>query len=260
MIALYHETDAMRGRIEGLLADAGMASTECRKEFLAHLRGAWVGIADLKRCSESDVAWLLSLFGRSLSGPSCVVVAPLSIGRLRRLRRIESNRFHVVWREEADVRLERVLERIEPWYRDPMQVLGRRLLCDCSLHWSLARGLDHMCRLSTETRTRAPKCSVSDLASCARVPPDAFRRYWKRQVPLRCSPKQLLRWSVLLWAVRERSSHSWETISRKAGVRRRTLERYSSSLTGRSLAVAALEPVVVRRRFEEWLADVSVTE
>ena len=213
MITLYHETGFMRDRIEGLLEDARMESTECREEFRTHLRWAWVGIAGLERCSEGDVAWLRTAFGRSLSGPSCVVVTPLSIDRLRRLRRIESNRFHVVWREEADVRLARVIDRIEPWHRDPMQVLGRRLLCDCSLHWSLAKALDHICRLSRETRTQAPKSSVSDLADCARVPPDALRRYWNRQVPLRCSPKKLLQWSVLLWAVRERASHTWETVS-----------------------------------------------
>lgn len=260
MIMLYHESGAMRDCIERFLADAGTESTQCREEFRTRLHGAWVGIAGLERCSDADVAWLLDLFGRNFSGPSCVVVTELSIGRLRRLRRVESNRFHVVWREEVDIRLERVLDRIEPWHRDPMQVLGHRLLCDCSLHWSLAKALDHMCRLSTETRTQAPKSSVSDLASCARVPPDAFRRYWKRQVPLRCSPKQLLQWSVLLWALRERASHTWETVSRKAGVRRRTLERYSTRLTGYTLAVAALEPTVVRRRFEEWLADVSVMD
>lgn len=257
MITLYYESSEMRKRIEGLLTPANVESTECRDDFRTRLGAAGVGIAELKRCSDEDIEWLQEAFGRDLSGPSCVVVTPLSLGRLQRLRTIESSRLHVVWQDEAEDRLMHVLDRIKPWHREPLQALGNRLLSDRSLHWSLVRALNHICGLSEETRNQAPSSSVSAIARRARIPPDALRRYWRGQVPLRCSPKQLLQWSLLLWAVRERSRHNWGVVSRKAGVRRRTLERYSTKLAGCSLAVAALDPVLLQRRFGEWLARVS---
>ena len=250
----------MRHRIEGLLADADFETTESREAFRAAMGDASVGIAEVRACSDADIAWLRTVFGEALTGPSCIVVAPLSLARLRRLRRVESSRFHVVWAEEAGDRLLSVLDRVEPWHRDPLRLLGRRLLCDCSLHWSMVRAIKHICNLSGDPSTRTPKNSVTDVARDASIPADAFRRYWKTEIPLRCRPKQLLSWTVLLWAVRQRSEAKWDTIARQAGVRRRTLERHSMSLAGCTLAAATRDPAMVQRRFEEWVTEVSAVK
>ena len=121
MIALYTETYDMRSRIERLLANADVETTGSRKAFRTMVRCASVGIASLGRCEDEDVEWLRAVFRHGHSGPSCVVVTPLSLARLQRLRRIESTRFHAVWAEEVEDRLVQLLDDVEPWHRDPLR-------------------------------------------------------------------------------------------------------------------------------------------
>ena len=258
MIAFYYETRDVRSRIEGLLEGAEFQATDCREAFNGLLRGASVAIVGLAECSQTDVTWLRAAMGQGFGAPPCILVTPLSLGRLQRLRRIRSNRFQVVWAEEIEDQLARVLDRIEPYYLDPLQRLGHRLLRDHSLHWSLVKAIRRTCGGVGDPRAKPPLSSVSDLARHAKVPPDAFRRYWRTEMPLRCSPKEFLSWVTLLWAVRQRRSAKWDTIAARVGVRRRTLERYSVRLTDRTLAVAARDPALVQRRFERWVAQVSV--
>ena len=97
-----------------------------------------------------------------------------------------------------------------------------------------------------------------ELAQRTRLPPDTLRRYWREEVPLRCGPKQLLSWSLLMWAIRQRSDLKWDVIAQRAGVRRRTLERCSSRLLGCTLAEATRDPDAVQRRFREWVAEMSL--
>lgn len=260
MIALYYEARDTRDRVERLLSDARVQSTESRTEFRTLLGTASVGIAGLERCTDADVTWLQTVMGQGLSGPSFVVVAPLSLGRLRRLRVVESGRFNVVWKGETESRLPEVLRKIEPWHRRPLVLLGRRLLSDGSLHPSLARAIERICGLSAVARAGPPTSSVSQLAENVGVPSDTLRRYWREQVPLRCSPKPLMSWSLLFWAVRKRADSKWSAIADEAGVRRRTLERYSSGLAGCTLATAARDPDLLMRRFDEWVQKVSVAE
>ena len=258
MIAWYHETRALRDMIERLLADVELESTASRHEFETLLSDANVGVAGLGRCSAADVTWLRRVFRSGLLEPSCVVVTPLSLARLQRLRRIESSRFHVVWTEEAPERLVNVLTWIEPWHRDPLRLLGQRILAENTLqHWSLVRAIEHVCKLSGDPSPAPPENSVTDLARHVNLPPDSFRRYWRHEVPLRCGPKQLLSWAVLLWAVRQRPKAKWDAIARQAGVGRRTLERYSKQLAGCTLAAAGRDPQLLKSRFRRWIANVS---
>ncbi len=258
MIAFYYETRDMRTRIKGLLAGAELQVTECRKTFQGLFGVASVAIAGLGECSDTDVAWLRAILGQSIGGPSCVLVTPLSLERLQRVRQIESNRCHVVWAEEIDDRLVDLVGRIEPWFRDPLRRLGHRLLRDHSLHWSLVKAIKRTCGNGADSVP--PPSSVGGLAQHAKVPPDAFRRYWRTEVPLQCGPKEFLSWATLLWAVRQRPYAKWDTIARRAGVRRRTLERYSVRLTNCTLAAVGRDPGMVQRRFEAWVREVSAVE
>lgn len=261
MIALYCETTDMRNRIEGSLSASRLRPAESRDGFEQLLGTASVGIAGLRQCSDADIAWLRETVANGLAGPSCVVVTPLSLKRLQRLRRIESTRFHVVWAEEAGDRLGRVLAQINPWHHDPLLLLGRRLVRDHSLHECLVNAIEHICRLSPVEDSGPPTASVEDLARWhARVPPDTFRRYWRAQMPLRCPPKKLLSWALLLWAVRQRTRAKWAAIADEAGVRRRTIERHAANLAGCPLTAASHDPEMVQRRFQEWVAEVSVTD
>ncbi len=258
MIAMYCDTRAMRERIEGLLTGVELRSAECPDGFQDLLQGAAVGIAGMDRCSHADVDWLRGSFALGPSGPSCIVVTPLSLARLQRLRAIESSRFHVVWAEEVKERLGTILDRIDPSHLDPLRHLGRHLVRDYPLHKALARGISQITGLSDDSGCGPPKNSVCELAEYAGVAPDAFRRYWREQLPLRCRPKELLNWALLLWGIRRRSAASWAAIADAAGVQRRTLERAAMRLAGCTLATAARHPDPVRRRFREWVAKVSL--
>ena len=257
MIVLYHETRELRETIERLLADVELESTASRVEFQALLGDASVGIVVLRQCSAADVQWLRSVFRSGLLEPSCVVITSLSLFRLQRLRKVESNRFHVVWAEEVSDRLVGVLTGVEPWHRDPLRLLGQRIVGESALHWSLVKAIEHICKLSDDPSPDPPANSVNALALHVRLPPDSLRRYWREEVPLKCGPKQLLSWAVLFWAVRQRPKAKWDVIAKQAGVGRRTLERYGKQLAGCTLAAAGRDPQSLKRRFRRWIAEVS---
>lgn len=259
MIASYCSTHDLRRRIEGLLVGAELRSTNRRDEFQVLVPGASVGIACLHRCSDVDVdvEWLRSLFPPGLVEPACIVVTPLSLDHVQSLRRVTSNRVQVVWVEELDDRLLDALDQVDPWHADPVRLLGRRLLSDGSLHGSVVKAIEHICDLTDEPSPDPPTHSVQGLARVANVPSDALRRYWRKDVPLACGPKQLLSWRLLLWAVRQRSSTKWETIANRAKLQRRTLERHSRRLVGCTLTAAARDPILVKRRFQEWIEEVA---
>lgn len=260
MIAFYSETRDHGNRIERLLTNADVETTESRRAFRRMVQHASVGITSLKRCDDQDLEWLHAAFDHGHSGPSCVVVTPLSLARLQRLRRIESTRFHVVWFEEVEDRLVQLLDEIEPWHRDPLRLLGHRLLRDFSLHWSLVKAIDHICSVTANPPRTPPIHSVIELAERIRLPPDTLRRYWREEVPLRSGPKKLQSWALLMWAIRQRSDLKWDTIAQRAGVRRRTLERSSTRLLGCTLAEASRDPERVQQSFREWVAKVSSGE
>ena len=257
MIAFYYDTRDLRDRIEGLLADAELHSTQDRDEFRSFVAATDVGIAGLRRCSAADVAWLEGVVTQGLARPSCILVTPLSLRRLQRLRAVESHRFHVVWAEEAHDRLRRMLGRVSLRHRDPVRLLGRRMLWGGTLHWSMVKAVERICRLSDDWRSTPPAKSVRDLAQDLELPAETFRRYWNESMPLRCGPKQLLSWALLIWAVRQRPEARWDAIASEAGVRRRTLERHSVRLVGCTLSAATRDPALVRRRFRAWISQVS---
>jgi hypothetical protein len=257
MIPLYHESLVLRNAVERLLADAPLESTAGRHEFEALLANADVGIIGLQRCSASDVQWLRRVSRPGLLGPSCIVITPLSIDRVQRLRGIESERIQVVWAEEVDDRLVDVLAEIAPWHDDPLRLLGRRILAAGSPHRTVVAAIERTCNLSGDHPPSPPDTSVIELASSLNLSADSFRRYWREGVPLTCGPKQLLNWAVLLWAVRQRPRGKWDAFAKRAGIGRRTLERYGQQLAGCTLAEASRDPGLLKRRFRDWAASVS---
>ena len=260
MIALYCDTRGLRNTIEGLLADVELKSTDSRDEFRALVADAAVTIAGLRRCSEADAEWLGAMFRPGVLGPAYIVVTPLSLAHVRRLRRIRSSRFHTVWVEEVGSRLPEVLAEVDPWQGDPIRHLGRRMLRDYPLHGFVVEAIRHICLLSDLPSADPPESSVTNLARLIGIAPDTLRRHWRSDVPLRCGPKRLLSWSLLLWAVRDRPRATWDDIAMRAGLGRRTLERYSARLAGCSLASLGGDPTLARRRFLAWLAEVAETE
>ena len=257
MIPLYHESRVLRKAVERLLAWDQLVPTASRLEFAALLVGADVGIIAIRRCSATDVKWIRRLSHRRLLAPSCIVITPLSIERLQQLRGIESERIHVVWAEEVDDLLVDVLTEMAPWHDDPLRLLGQRILADASPHRSVVSAIQRTCNLSVDHWPSPPETSVIELASSVGLSADSFRRYWREGLPLTCGPKQLLNWAVLLWALRQRPRVKWDALARQAGIGRRTLERHGRQLADCTLAEAARDPKLLKRRFREWAGSVS---
>ena len=136
--------------------------------------------------------------------------------------------------------------------------LGVKLLSDYSFRPSVRETISRACGLHTDAvGTRfVPEPSVSQLAEQVGLAASTLSRYWRSDVPLRCSLKEFLSWAVLLWAVRARSRQDWGAIADQVGLRRRTLERSFIRLAGCTLTAAAHDPERVVRRFNEWVDSV----
>ena len=216
-------------------------------------RATVVGITG---CSEGDIAWLRSSFG-PLS-PPCVVVAHLSVDCLQRLYPLRSPRLRVIWTDEGERRLVQVLEDFGGTNRGPMWRLGWKLLSDYSLRPPIRATISRVCGLRDEAADMPfiPENSVGQLADHVDLAPPTLRQYWRKEVPLRCSPKEFLSWAVLLWALHARSQDGWSAISARVGLRRRTLQRNFIRLAGCTLAEAAEDPERVVGRFDEWVDSV----
>ncbi len=257
-IAFYGETSGVRKRIESLLAHIPLTTTGSREDFESVVADAFVGIVALGGCSQADIAWLGTAFDHGHCAPTCVVVTPHTVTRFLRLRPIWSSRFHTVWAEESAVRLPQLLDQVEPWHADPLRLLGHRLLSDFPVRLPLVKAIDRICRVFASPLPEPPPSSVAALARRAAVSTDTLRRQWRDELPLRCGPKQLLSWALLLWAIRRRVHTGWDGLAYQAGVRRRTLERVAVRVAGCTLSELTGDPERARRRFRGWVRERSV--
>ena len=194
MIPLYHETRALREAVERILGDARLEPTASRRRFGRLLANAYAGIICLRRCTSADVNWLGAVSPPGLLAPACIVITPLSISRVRRLRRVRSSRLHVVWAEEVDDSLVDVIAEIAPWHDDPLRLLGHRMLAASSPHRTVVAAIERICNLSGDRSLHPPGNSVTELASSLHLSADSFRRHWRKGLPLTCGPKHLLNW------------------------------------------------------------------
>lgn len=259
-IALYSDSNHMRKRVSQLLVGTHLEAVESRRVFSAWLaRGHNSGVVALQTYTVEDVAWLREAVDRSLANPSCVVVAPLSLSNLQCLRALGRDVFRVVWDEEANDRLASVLKEVmDEWRPDPLTCLGQKLLANPELRPSMRTVVAAICHLSNDVSFLSPPTrTVAELARLVYLSPATLCRYWKADVPLRCGPKRLLTWAALLWAVERCSQTKWDALAKQMGVGRRTLERRFFNLAGCTLAETARDPLMVRRRFEAWAAEVS---
>lgn len=262
MLVLYAETPALRIEVEGPLAGLDLTLTEDRREFERAVGDARIGVVAASDFDDADVTWLRRLFGRSLNGPSCVVVASLSLQRVQRFRDLERGRFRIVWLGEVDDRLRVVLEELGAQWRNPLALLGQRIVNSHPLRPSVRDALGHVCYAMSynDSSPYPPDSSVGALARRIEVNGDTLSRDWRRDVPLKCGPKQFLMWATLMWAVRRGTNgESWGDIAARVGVSRRTLERYSADLAGCTLAATVRHPGLIERRFESWVAAVEKT-
>ncbi|MCY4399359.1 MAG: hypothetical protein OXE96_08490 [Gemmatimonadetes bacterium] len=266
MIAVYADSPGVRHLIESLLSGTAYQTAGRQSEFRSMMEQAHVGIVGTLECSTGAVRDLMSTvrFGEAV-GPTCIVVTPVTFENLRTLREIECDRLHVVWVEEVEERLPRVLEAVAPSGFDPLHPLGTRLLSALSLSTPVARAVKLACGVShnrllevPRDRPGPPASSVSELAKRVNLDPKELGYRWTAEIPLRCTLKQMLKWAVLLWAIRQRNGDTWQRIADNAGLSPQTLRRYSLELLQCGLDSAACSPTLVKRRFDEWLSWVTI--
>ena len=101
-----------------------------------------------------------------------------------------------------------------------------------------------------------PPTTIRDLCRLWSYDAATLRRYWGREMPLRCRSKQLLSWSMLFWALdQRRRDQPWLQVTRRAQCQRRTLERYSRRLASCGLQAAANDPSLANRAFWSWVNE-----
>lgn len=253
---LYCKDRELGDRLERMLAGEPVQRVRSRRTLLAPPVNTCAIVFGTTTCTERESRRLRSVLG-PLS-PPCVVVAHLSVECLQQLYPLRSGKLQVVWVDEGRSRLIEALEEFRRVSRGPLWRLGLKLLSDYSLRPSVRETIGRVCGLHTDAigTPFIPEHSVTELARHVGLTPSTLSRYWRTEVPLRCSLKEFLNWTVLLWTARERSRAGWDAISEEVGLRRRTLERSFVRLTGCRLAEAANDPERIVRRFNEWVQSV----
>lgn len=218
-------------------------------EFEKALCVAHIGVVAVRSLGKQEVGWLRVALARSDARPSCVAVTPLTIESVQRRRSRNACPFQVVWAEEVEARLRPILTNLNGKQWNPLRSAVEKMVDEYRPRAAVRRALESICG-------DPPPASVNQLAKSIFLAASTLRNYWKVDVPLRCGPKQLLKWSVLLWAIRRRlQGDSYRSISREAEVRQRTLRRYASELAGCGVVEAARKPDLVNVRFEAWWAE-----
>jgi hypothetical protein len=270
LIAVYADHRGLTGLIKSYLLGTVHRTTDRRKEFDRWVGDAQVGLVGTLDCTPTLVRHLKSVLRlEAAGGPSCIVVTRVSFDNLRNLREIECDRLHVVWVEEIEECLPQVLDKAmrpagadgrppgEAARDDPLRTWGLSLLSEHSLRPAMVKTVRLICGL-LDDHTGPPFASVAKLAKRVGVEPSKLGYLWKAEIPLRCTVRPMLHWSVLLWAIRHWNDAPWKDVAHAAGVKPRTLQRYSQSLARCALRTAAADPAHVRRRFDEWLSGVTV--
>lgn len=256
MIAAYSDHRGIQQLIEGHLPGPAHRTAANLSDLRRIMTEARVGIIGTLECSTRLVQHLRSVFRLDrATGPTCIVITRVTYDNLRNLRDVRGDRLHVVWIEEVEEQLTKVLETVAP--DNPLRAWGLRLLDARSPSPAVARAVRLVCGISPGPRP-PPASSVTELARQVKLDPKELSYRWRAEMPLSCTLKQLLNWGVLLWAIRHRNDGTWKDTARAAGIGQQTLRRYSLRLARCSLADAADNPAQVARRFDEWLSGVTI--
>ena len=122
-------------------------SVSSRAALEANLNQASAAVVSVPTLGDEEVGWLREMFASRGGTPACVVVVPLSIGAVQRLRTLRSDCFHSVWAEEIRERLATVVERVTAREADPLRILGRRIIGTPGIRQILSDVVSHICRL-----------------------------------------------------------------------------------------------------------------
>ena len=251
-MVLYADTVEIGDRVASVAASE-FERTDTLRRFGVALRRGGVGIAAFVNFRKEEALRLRDACNGSLIDPACVVVTPCRFEAVRQFRSLglKPLRERVVWLEEVEDRLPQVLRVL----LNPLTPFGHGIIVEHQPRAVVKKALSRICRIGGGT----PPRSVAELAQSLYIEASPLRSYWATDIPLRCGPKELLKWALLFWAIEERAGGaSWHGVARCVGRSPRTLRRYASDLAGCGLAAAAGSPDTVRLRFEAWAREVEL--
>ncbi len=260
MIALYCRPQAIREQIEQLLPANQCQPVDSRSEFHRALVRFGAGVFGALRFDRTDAEWIARLVDHSLH-VACVAVLPLSLEHLQSFRPILSDRLKVVWLEEAREQLSDIVRQTPGDHDNPLHRLALGVLTSRQLSPLAKKTLEEICcprpTLSDDMPLRpVPPRNMEDLACRVHHSISGIRVHWREHIPLRCTPKKLMEWAMLMWAASDRVLPSASAQARYMGIHPRTLERICARLIGCRMSEARADPQAVRHLLEEWLDEV----
>ena len=261
MIALYCEPQGMGGHLEQLLPANQCQPVGNREDFHAAVVRFGTGVFGALECDRADAEWIAGLLDQSLH-TACTAVVPLSLGHVQSFRPFLSDRLGLVWLDEAAEQLPDAIRQTHIDRSNPLHLLAHRIILSEQLSPVALGTLEEICcprplLVEDVPHRPAPPRNMEDLAARIHHSISGIRVHWKEHVPLRCTPKKLMEWALLMWAVSDPAPASASAQARSLGIHPRTLERICARLIGCRIAQAMGDPDAIRDRFKEWVAEIS---
>jgi len=219
--------------------------TGSRQEFqrsVGRCRCAVAVVPDL--CCQETSDWITSLAGLS-PAISWILVTRFNRRNVHKCLKL-SFPVEVVWL--ADLR-----RTLPEAVRDALEAPSVVRLCEIieraeGLHPELRAGLLRACRFARPPRTIQGLCRAID------IPERRFRYLWKLTANPCVSPKGFADWLVLCTAVSTfEQNHSWTKVAQALGIKKGTLYRICSRMTGLTLGqVESRGPGFLHQLMEGW--------
>lgn len=260
MIALYCGSRSIREQLEALLPAGECQPVDSREEFHSAVVRFGAGVFAALECDQADAKWVARLVETS-PHVACAVVVPLSLSHLQSFRPFLSDRLRLVWLDEVAEQLPEVIRQTRIDHTNPLHLLAREIVASRPLSPVARRALEEICcpqpTVENEPPHRPiPPKDMGELARRINHSISGIRVHWGEHVPLRCTPKKLMEWALLIWAVSDTVLPSGSARARYLGIHPRTLERICARLVKSRISEAIQDPEAVRSRFEQWLEEV----
>ena len=155
MVAVYCKCSEALEQLRPPLIGVDVEWTEVWDDFTAAMSDAEAGVYFTPNYTLDDSIRLRKVAGAAVGGPSCVIVTPLSLGRLQLLREMDRSWFQVVWAGEVATRLLVGLQR-SGWHADPLRMLANRILATAKPRPVVEKALRIACGLDYRKSTPPP--------------------------------------------------------------------------------------------------------
>lgn len=248
MILVYCESESSREAVARLLGGLPTSLVRCRRELenaAPTARCVALVSQDLSLPGLAD--WLHGLISRC-PGAGWILVTRASAENADALLQVRGLD-HLIWEPDMDAMLwPAVVEILDA---RPLTHLANTIKRAPDLAPELIRCLTSACLSPRPIRTEG------SLARTAGLSERRLRQLWRSSLAEGSSPKELLDWILVCWALRTKSSdRSWSGVAAQLGVKEDTLRAACSRRTGRTLGtLLGLGRESVRGLVLDWWSE-----